>query len=230
MNRKKKRDELFAALEVNKQLAKEPKLANWATAFVKAAESAGEDLAFRSVDDAWDSRVASTIRLVCDVWPYCEWSTWLTWQRYGGPRRRGPWWIAEFNYPPRWNNGIMILRNPWRFPFSELLMASDQPGVQFTFQTPRKAQLSKTENKWLVHAVLDGVRYDYEDDEFGLICQKGQRSLGVDIWQRDCLDDALEGNSHLNPTKDDEGIYWYQEQSKSVAKFEKSKKPRRRQT
>ena len=118
----------------------------------------------------------------------------------------------------------MILRNPWHFAFSALLMASDQPSAQFEFHTPRKAQLSETNNRWLVQAVLDGVRYDYDDTEFALICQKGPRTLGIDIWQSNVLDDALEGNSHLKPKKDAEGIYWYKKRS------EKPKKGRRRES
>ena len=224
MNRKKMRDEFFETLEVDEQLKQSTKLANWANAYVNAADAAGEEMDLDSLGGAWYSPVAGTIKLICDLWPYCEWPTWLTWQRYGGPRRRGPWWIAEFDYPVQWNKGSMILRSPWRFAFSGLMMASDQPGVQLTFRTPRNALLSHTEIGWLVRAVVDGMRYDYDDKDFALICQKGRRSLSVDIWQRNVLDDQLEANSQMQPKIDAEGIYWFRDRSDSTRKTVKTKR------
>ena len=113
----------------------------------------------------------------------------------------------------------MYLRNPWDYAFSHLLMASDEPTVQLEFQTPRRVRLSKTKNAWLAEAVLDGVRFDYEDAEFGLICQKLSRSLYVGIFADYALTDFLEGNRHLKPKRDHEGIYWLgQPQTKKAPK------------
>ena len=105
----------------------------------------------------------------------------------------------------------MYVRDPWRFAFSELLMASDQPGVCFEFHTPRNARMTEKVHDWLSGAILDGVRYDKEKDEFGLICQKTSRSLKADIWLGGALDDALEGNQSLKPKMDRNGIYWYRQ-------------------
>ena len=111
----------------------------------------------------------------------------------------------------------MILRDPWDFAFSAVLMASDQPGIEFKFHTPRKARLSETKHAWLASAVLDGVRYDYDDDEFILVCSKRYRSLDVEIWNYEVSED----HSHRKFKRDSDGILWDHELSKRNAKSEK---------
>jgi len=177
MSNKRERRELFICLGVDKRLDEYPELAKWANAYVKAAAAAGEDVKLEDFNDGDKSTLAGTIRLICDLWPYCEWSEWLNWQIYGGPHSRGPWWCILFDRPERWSGGIMILSDPSRFAFSTVLMESEQPFAQFEIRSPRKAQLAAAEIKWLAHSVLSGVSYDYDDSEFGLICEKWPEAL-----------------------------------------------------
>jgi hypothetical protein len=159
-------------------------------------------------DEMW-MPFPATIRLICDIWPYCGWSSWLAWQCYGGPRGRGPWLFAEFSHPSRWVGGTMFLRDPWQFDFSAVLMASDQPSAEFELHTRRKARLSASKIKWLADAVLDGMLYENDESEFGMLCEQRPRSLNVEVCHSSILDDTLAGIFGRKPRKDAAGIYWH---------------------
>ena len=224
MNKKGSRDEFITALEVKDQLEEYPELAKWAARYVKAAEAAGEDVDFDYYCQGGESLVGGTIKLICDLWPYEMCPFWLAMQNYGGPRLRGTWWIAEFSIPSKWGGARMYLEDPWSYAFAHLLQQSDQPTVQFEFRAPRRTRLTKTENAWLAEAVYDGMLHEYDVEDFGLICRKLSHSLGVDIFADYALVDALDGNRHLKPKKDHEGIYWYgQPQTKKAPKTKLNK-------
>lgn len=206
MKRNKARFRPFNNIGIEEKLMEEPKLASWAKHYVKEAVRAGEKLENWSEDEARGSPVSATISLVCDIWQYSESSEWLSWQTYGGPRGRGPWWIATFDTPQRWNCGTMLLQNPWNFAFSHLYISGDDPSVQFSLHTSRNAPISRAKQNWLARAVMDGIRWDCDDSEFALVCTRHQRSLGVNIWHPD----MLEHNSGGQYKKDADGILWHQ--------------------
>ena len=198
--------DLFDTIGVFEKLANEPKLARWAKRYLKAAEAAGEYLAIYDEDDANNSSVAGTIRLVCDIWPFVAWQQWLRWQHYGGPGKGGPWWILTFDSPAHWNGATLILDNdPWGLAFAEIYLATQDTCVQFTVRTPRNARLSKAKQNWFARAIMDGMRWHCDDDKFALVCCRRQRSLHVHIWDPV----MLEHNDGGRYRKDADGILWH---------------------
>lgn len=200
--------ELFKILAVDQAIEEYPELARWAMRYVKTAKAAGEYVDFDEEDEAWDSPVAGTIRLLCDIWPLAEGNIFLEWQTYGRPSGRGPWWMATFESPPRWNCGTLVLRDPWDFAFSWLYSASDNPLVRFELHTLRNVSLTKARQDWLAQAVLDGMRHDWPDREFGIICRRGIRSLGVSICGPVFVDSILDETAPFKAKKDADGIWW----------------------
>lgn len=171
----------------------------WIVQYIREAEADGCVIDFG--DDTGERPVESTIRLICDCWSYCGWPDWLMWQRYGGPRGRGPWLIADFSKPWRWRNATMALRNPWDFAFSEVFMASDPNDVTFELRTSKGERLSLSEHRWLAAAVLDGMKYDFDDEDFLVIAKRKSRSLIIQL----CNPDSLEPGEYV-PSKD--GVVW----------------------
>jgi hypothetical protein len=126
------------------------------------------------------------------------------WQRFYGPVGRGPWWIAcNFEEPVCWFKGRMILRDPWDFSFSSLFAAGNEMNIGFELWKPQGQQIKAEEHEWLARAVLDGLRYDYEDDEFILACEKTPNSLDVQIYNPSLVE--------MDDKRDKlgkDGIYW----------------------
>jgi hypothetical protein len=174
----------------------------WVEYYIRCAETEGYRLDF-SNDSGTDISHEGTIRLVCQLWPFAEWPDWLMWQRYDGPVGRGPWWLAcNFEQPVCWFNGRMILRNPWDFAFSDLFMAADEENIAFRLCKPHGQRITDGEHKWLAGAVLDGLRYEYEDDEFILACAKTPKSLTVYIYN------PLLVEMKKSDKRSKDGIFW----------------------
>lgn len=199
--------EFFATLGVTQALADDASLAKWANGYVKAAASAGPSSPRYRV--GMGPTVAGTIKLICDLRPYFNSAAWLSWQRYGAPRGRGPWWIAEFQFPPKWIGATMNLRAPGNFAYEALLAASDQACAQLELRPAGRAAFPPAAIRRLARVILVGMRCEWDDTEFGLICKEGPRSLAVDIWHGYAMNDALELNRDMKPRKDADGIYWF---------------------
>lgn len=199
MHPKRIRFSLPEGLEITSYIGISRDLREWIRYYVQSAEADGCELDFFSEEAI--TPVESTVRLICDIWPYCEWPDWLMWQRYGEPSKSTGKWIAEFESPLRWMSGRMVLQNPWDFAFSRLYMACNWDDITFLFRKPDNARISQSEHRWLAHAVLDGMHEDYENDEFILACTKDPRSLTVRIWNPRVFEAEL-------AKADADGIVW----------------------
>jgi hypothetical protein len=194
---------LFDVLNIVDSMDESPKLAKWVRTYARDAHSAGA-LDGPSEEVVSGHPAATTLRLICDLWPYCEWPDWLSWQSYHGPTGRGPWWVADFDSPDQWDGALMILQNPWDYPFSELHMACSGAYIEFDLHRLRPTRLLKRHHRWLANAVLDGLLYDLDESEFVLTCSRHLRSLTVMITNpRD-----KEANPPPKAKKDRHGIYW----------------------
>jgi len=173
----------------------------WVDYYLRNAESEGYEFDF-AVEFPENGEHESTIRLVCQAWPWVEWSDWLMWQRYGGPVGRGPWWICDFELPTSWSGAHMILRDPWDFAFSDLYAAASERNIHFQLFKPRGKQIKGEEHTWLARAILSGMRWDYDDSHFILACRKESKSLSVRILN------PLIVSMEKSHKRDKDGIFW----------------------
>jgi hypothetical protein len=177
-------------------------LRSWVDYYIRNAESEGYAFDFSDEWPGGDRVHESTIRLVCQAWPWVTWPDWLMWQEYGGPFERGPWWICEFQEPMRWYGAHLIIRDPWDFAFSDLFAACGEQDIAFRVFKHRGNKMRVQEHNWVARAVLSGMRWDYDDSEFILACTKEPKSLMVRIDNPMCVEMK---KSHK---RDKDGIFW----------------------
>lgn len=214
--------EFFSALGVTHALAQDPTLAKWALGYFNAAAAAGANLACPNYPAGMTTPLASTIKFICELRPYCKSATWLNWQRYGAPQGRGPWWVAEFSFPVKWIGATMILRDPADFTFAGILTAADELSAQFELYPTLQAAFPPAAVRRLARLILEEMRQEWDDTEFVLICREARRSLDVDIWHNHSRKIALELNRDLKPRKDADGIYWFTGRARGLDKSEAS--------
>jgi hypothetical protein len=180
----------------------------WVDYYIRNAEADGHIVNFcedysQTDPGHTEAMPESTIRLVCQAWPVVGWPEWLMWQTYDEPIGRGPWWIAcDFENPTSWFGAKMILRDPWDFAFSDLFKASDYDNVSFQLCKPHYKPIADQEHRWLARAILDGMRYDFDDEDFILVCTKKPRSMEVHIYNPGCIE------MRKNDKRDEDGIFW----------------------
>jgi len=140
-------------------------LVEWANTFCKDAGEDAEDLIFAFEGDPTE-RVVSTIQLVCDLWPYVEDSEWLSWQRYKGPRGKGPWFVLDgFEDPWKWTGAQLYL---WHncFEFDRLFMASEYRDIIFQIRKRNNARITSEEHHKIEEEILSDMGEEYMDYEF----------------------------------------------------------------
>jgi len=193
------------------ELDDDPDLRAWAANYMRAAEADGKAIRFSKECDGFDTDpVGNTIRFVSDLWGYLEWPEWLTWQRYGGPVGRGPWWtagISESSSSWRWSSASIAIKGPFGFPFDRILIANDELPVTFTLQKAGEPQPKQSDYRSVALAVQEGMADHYEEDEFDLFCRREPNSLEVTI----CLRDFVQWEEQCR--KDRHGIWWFGPQS-----------------
>jgi len=182
----------------------EPDLRDWADNYCRQAEADGVEPCFLE-PEYWDAGTAlgATVRATCDIGSCGPCDDFLQYQRYGGPKGRGPWYVLEqFEEPLQWVGATIYLRDPWRVAFSRFHMGSGFEDIMFFVRRHGRARFGEKEQVDFAQAVLDGMRYDFDDDEFVLLCRRWGKELVVNI----CHPLTSFEDDFARPDAD--GIYW----------------------
>lgn len=157
-----------------------PGLRAWADEYCRQVEADGDTLLFGVPES--DEPVASTLRAVCAVYEMNEWDDWLSWQCWSGPKGGGPWYVlSDLEGPWEWFRATIYMKDPRQFAFSHFYMASDMEDITFVVRRRGRARFGKEEQVDFARAVVDGMRHDYDDRDFLVVCTRQAKSLVVRI-------------------------------------------------
>lgn len=177
MKASKKTLALVEKLGVKKAFEHHKEVKQWLQGYLKAINERGDEV---DADNDGDE-LASTIKLVCDVYEYAVGANWLEWQTYLGPRGRGPWWTLAFQAPNRWEGASMFIRDPSDFGFYSLIMSAHGKNVAFEMHSSKDERITKKKEKWLAESIMNGLLYEYEESEFNFAWLATPYSLKVDM-------------------------------------------------